>query len=75
MPPRLLIQRASSSGMSTDLTKAGRVLRSARERLDTAMQAAEKAAVEAYEAGAPETEISRQLGVNRMTVRRWLGKL
>lgn len=24
--------------------------------------------------GVPETEIARVLGVNRMTVRRWLGK-
>lgn len=59
----------------TDLAKAGRALRSARERLKAAMQAAEEAGVEAHQAGTPETEIARELGVDRMTVRRWLGKL
>jgi predicted regulator of amino acid metabolism with ACT domain len=39
------------------------------------MEAAERATVAAYEVGVPETEIAKALGVNRMTVRRWLGKL
>lgn len=60
--------------MST-LTDAARKLQSARKRLAEAMTLAEQAAVEASNAGAPETEIARTLGVNRLTVRRWLGKL
>lgn len=59
----------------TDMTRAARALRAARQRLDTAMQTAEQAAVAAHQDGTPETEIARTLGVNRMTVRRWLGKL
>ena len=40
------------------------------------MEAAEKAALAAYtQDGTPETTIAAELGVNRMTVRRWLGKL
>lgn len=57
------------------LTDAGRGLRSARTRLTRAMETAERAAVEAHRSGTPETEIARTLGVNRMTVRKWLGKL
>lgn len=61
--------------MTTDLAKAARQLRAARQRLDIAMKAAEQAAITAHRDGAPETEIARTLGVNRMTIRRWLGKL
>jgi DNA invertase Pin-like site-specific DNA recombinase len=59
----------------TDLARAARNLRAARQRLETAMQDAESAATAAHSDGTPETEIARTLGVNRMTVRRWLGKL
>lgn len=59
----------------TDLAKAARRLRAARVRLDAAMHDAEQAAINAHQAGTPETEIARTLGVNRMTIRRWLGKL
>lgn len=58
----------------SELVKAGRALRLARERLDAAMLMAASAALSAREAGTPETEIARVLGVNRMTVRKWLGK-
>lgn len=63
--------------MTTDkeLRAAARNLRAARDKLATATTAAEQAAISAHEGGMPETEISRTLGVNRMTVRRWLGKL
>lgn len=57
------------------LASAAKTLRQARTRLAAAMDAAEQAAVQAAQEGAPETEIARTLGVNRMTVRRWLGKL
>lgn len=58
-----------------DLPRAARILRDARRRLGTAMSTAENSAIEAHASGTPETEIARALGVNRMTVRRWLGKL
>ena len=61
--------------MVTLLRQAARNLRAARSRLDDAMAAAEQAAITAYSDGTPETEIAKTLGVNRMTVRRWLGKL
>ena len=59
----------------TSMTKAARELRAARSRLDTAMTSARTAAIAEHAAGIPETEIAKALGVNRMTVRRWLGKL
>jgi transposase-like protein len=39
------------------------------------MRDSEQAAIAAHQDGAAETEIARTLGVNRMTIRRWLGKL
>jgi hypothetical protein len=60
--------------MTSDLAKAARNLRAARSRLDKAMAKAEQVAIEASREGIAETVISRELGVNRMTVRRWLGK-
>lgn len=55
--------------------KAARDLAQARDRLDQAMQAAAATAVAMYEVdGTPETTIAETLGVNRLTVRRWLGK-
>ena len=59
----------------TELHHAARSLQAARKRFTLAMQDAKRAATEAHEAGTPETVIARDLGVNRMTVRRWLGKL
>lgn len=61
--------------MSAQLGRAGRNLRSARQRLEIAMKAAEQAAISSYAEGVPETRIAEELNVNRMTVRRWLGKL
>lgn len=58
-----------------DLAKAARNLRRARSRLDAAMAVAEQATVAAHKNGMAETRIATKLGVNRMTVRRWLGKL
>jgi len=59
----------------SELRRVARQLRAARERLSAAMFAAEAASDDAHASGVPETEIARTLGVNRMTVRRWLGKL
>lgn len=61
--------------MTPELRRAAKTLQTARERLDAAMTAAGQAAAAAHENGVPETEIARIVGVNRMTVRRWLGKL
>jgi len=58
-----------------ELRRVGRQLAAARERLEAAMSAAEATADDAYHEGVPEAEIARLLGVNRMTVRKWLGKL
>lgn len=61
--------------MTTPIDGAAASLRRARKRLAAAMEQAKTAAVTANADGTPETEIARALGVNRMTVRRWLGKL
>lgn len=58
-----------------NLTHAARVLRGARAAERKAMEAAESAAREAWTAGATEVEIASTLGVDRMTVRKWRGKL
>jgi DNA invertase Pin-like site-specific DNA recombinase len=59
----------------TPLEKAGRDLAKTRHALAESMRHAEQLAIAADGDGVPETEIARTLGVNRMTVRRWLGKL
>lgn len=56
------------------LTTAGTRLAKARANLQTAMNDARETAITAATDGVPETRISAQLGVDRMTVRRWLGK-
>ena len=58
-----------------ELARAGRKLRSARKALTEAMTAAEETAHQAWEAGVSEVEIAKTLGVDRMTVRKWRGKL
>jgi DNA invertase Pin-like site-specific DNA recombinase len=58
-----------------NVKRIARDLDTARQRLDAAMAAAQDATKTLYQDfGYPETEIARQLGVNRLTVRRWLGK-
>lgn len=59
----------------TDLDRAGRKLRSARKGLKDAMTEAESTARAAWESGVTEVEIAQTLGVDRMTVRKWRGKL
>jgi DNA-binding transcriptional regulator LsrR (DeoR family) len=61
--------------MSAALKRAGRNLQAARSRLAWATEEAKKAAVADYADGMTETDIARTLGVNRLTVRAWLGKL
>lgn len=53
---------------------AGLIVRNRAQRAKI-MEEAASAARAAHAAGVRETEIARTLGVNRMTVRRWLGKL
>lgn len=61
--------------MSVRLRRAARRIRTLRKLLDEALTEGAEAAREAYtEDGMPETQIAAELGVNRLTVRRWLGK-
>jgi hypothetical protein len=57
------------------LTKAASDLGKARRQLDIAMKAAKDAAIAAHGDGVTEVDIAQTIGVNRMTVRKWLGKL
>ncbi len=52
----------------------GRKLAKAREAAKEALRVAEVIARSAHDDGASEYEIARDLGVDRMTVRKWLGK-
>jgi len=54
--------------------EAGKALADARERLNFAMRAAEIVVRCAVEDGISEVEVARRVGVDRMTVRKWLGK-
>lgn len=59
----------------TNARQVARNLEAARQRLDAALAAAADMAVSLYhDDRMTETEIARELGVNRLTVRRWLGK-
>jgi transposase len=57
-----------------DLLTAGRNLEAARTKLEAAKHRAADAAEKASAGGMSEVEIARRLGVNRLTVRKWLGK-
>lgn len=59
---------------SSDLKKAARDLRTARARLQYAMETARLAALDALNDGVSEVQVSKALDVNRMTVRKWAGK-
>lgn len=63
-----------SDSMTDSLQLAGWRLRTARRAEQVAMKAARLAATAAWEAGTPETEIAHELGVDRMTIRKWRGK-
>ena len=56
------------------LQRARRTLNSAIKKKDAAWEAARIAALEAIANGVQEAVAARELGVNRMTVRKWLGK-
>lgn len=61
-------------GVMNNLTKAGRTWQSAKQRERDAMADLYAAIVESYNSGIPETLIAKTAGVDRMTVRRALGK-
>lgn len=58
----------------SDLGAAGRRLGRARTALQLAVDGARQAAIAALSEGVSEAEVSRTLGVDRMTVRKWAGK-
>ena len=57
-----------------ELKKAARDLTNARARLADAMKFAADVAVTAHAEGVTEVDLTQHLGVNRMTIRKWLGK-
>ncbi len=59
---------------STDLTKLGRDRANAERALAEATEILKAGVVRAAEEGRNESEIARQSGVTRVTVRSWLGK-
>lgn len=56
------------------LDRAGENLRAAREAQQAALEAARTAALDAIAHGTPESVVAQELGVDRMTVRKWAGK-
>ena len=58
----------------TDLEQIGQALAKARAASQEATAAARAAAVAAYEAGQSERQIADTIGVERSTLRVWLGK-
>ncbi|MGV7251948.1 helix-turn-helix domain-containing protein [Mycobacterium kansasii] len=52
----------------------GRKLAQARAAAGEALRVAQIMAQSAHSEGVPETRIAAELGVTRMTVRKWLGK-
>lgn len=61
--------------MSADLARAGVLWHRAKDREREAMRVLREMIERDHAAGMPETEIARTAGVDRMTVRRALGKL
>ena len=57
-----------------DLTKAARDLTNARSQLAKAMDFAAKVTLAAHAEGMTEVDLAQHLGVNRLTIRKWLGK-
>lgn len=58
----------------TELAKAAARLAKARKAEKAALEQARVLAVAAVNAGETEAGVARALGVDRMTVRKWLGK-
>ena len=60
--------------VTTELARAGHHLRLARQSLAHAKDDAQSAAKMAVDDGQSEQYVAEMLGVNRLTVRKWLGK-
>jgi DNA invertase Pin-like site-specific DNA recombinase len=60
--------------VAINLAPAARQIAAARRRLAETMKTGQHVAIEAHKEGKAESVIARELGVNRLTVRRWLGK-
>lgn len=58
----------------TDLDALGRKREKARAEVARLFEQARVAAIEAVASGVPEADVARRLKVDRMTVRKWLGK-
>lgn len=54
--------------------RIGGDIRTARATLDALMKTAKTEALKAYANGVPEAQIARELSVDRMTIRKWIGK-
>jgi DNA invertase Pin-like site-specific DNA recombinase len=61
-------------GLVTEVEQFGRRYHQAVVRRAKAMDELRAVVISAAEKGVPETELARQAGVDRMTVRRMLGK-
>ncbi|MDF2969264.1 MAG: hypothetical protein K0Q93_3042 [Nocardioidaceae bacterium] len=61
-------------GMEIDLARYGRELAAARREVEEATAIVRAAVIRAAEQGRAEAEIARTAGVDRMTVRKWVGK-
>lgn len=59
---------------AVELRRVNKKLAAARAAQATALKAAEEAAVAAIKAGGTEVAVAQALGVNRLTVRKWIGK-
>lgn len=57
-----------------ELQHAAQQLREARQSTQNAFNRAKSAALVALANGAAEATVARELGVDRMTVRKWAGK-
>lgn len=68
-------QRMSDDDWPTVCDEVAKDIADARERLAMAMRAAEIVGRCAVDAGFSESDTARRIGVDRMTVRKWLGKL
>jgi DNA invertase Pin-like site-specific DNA recombinase len=65
---------AGQTTVSDELARAGAAIREARFRVREAIRDASNAAARAAANGMPETQIARALGIDRNTLRAWLGK-
>lgn len=63
-----------STNIRDELERSGTSLARARTRAEEKLKEAQDLAIKGDAEGVPEAEIARLLQVDRMTVRKWLGK-